>query len=173
VYNDLLSKIEQLAAAAAQLQELADHKLRSPTHTLADDVVELYNAGQFEDAKDMLVQVIKSDLDEWERIHLSLLKACHNVNPHRTIDLTGVDLSGANIQHSSLMCVNLTGANLRNAALHSTDMYGAILRDAILDDALIIATNMTEEQLLSTQSRNCTKLPARLRHLTANCHNTG
>ncbi|HBP87788.1 MAG TPA: hypothetical protein DD706_08840 [Nitrospiraceae bacterium] len=58
-------------------------------------------------------------------------------------DLSGAMLSGANLTESSLMEANLTGANLKNANVSEADLLKAILVRANLERAHLAKTDLT------------------------------
>ena len=73
-------------------------------------------------------------------------------HPNRKPDLTGADLSSANLTQASLdgadlSCTDLTGANLINTHLEHFNFNGADLRGANLKGATNITTEKLEKQV--------------------------
>ena len=71
---------------------------------------------------------------------------------HPVVDLTGADLSSANLRTSSLSGASLVYADLHSADLHGAwlvyaDLYGTDLRGAILSGAKLYGANLSDADL--------------------------
>ena len=68
-------------------------------------------------------------------------------------DLSGADLSDANLRRADLSSANLCGANLRRADLSSADLSGANLRRAVLRRAVLRHANLSDADLSDADLR--------------------
>jgi uncharacterized protein YjbI with pentapeptide repeats len=66
---------------------------------------------------------------------------------HTVIELSGADLSEADLRATNLSKANLSATNLRRAVLDAADLRGAELRDADLSEAKLSAANLPSAQL--------------------------
>ncbi len=65
------------------------------------------------------------------------------------LNLSDIDLRGANLSQLDLSGADLTGADLRDADLHSTDLSDAILNSAKMDDANLSDASLSGAHLIS------------------------
>ncbi|AFZ09272.1 pentapeptide repeat protein [Oscillatoria nigro-viridis PCC 7112] len=76
-------------------------------------------------------------------------------------DLSGINLSSANLTRADLSFVNLSGANLSSANLDSATLWGTILTGANLSDAILdyaeLASDLVDVDLREA-SLECTQL---------------
>ena len=70
-----------------------------------------------------------------------------NEEEGKRADLSGANLSGADLSDADLTCANLYGANLFGADLTCANLYGANLYGANLSDANLYRTNLTGADL--------------------------
>lgn len=99
--------------------------------------------------KEQAVELLKNDLEgfnKWKRD-----------NPRKQLDLSGVDLAGANLQGAQLGQANLSGANLRGVNLTSAMLAAVDLSNADLTDADLTGSNLHRASFKGTNLHN-TKL---------------
>ncbi len=80
------------------------------------------------------LRLLKTDLaqfNQWKREH-----------PQERLDLSGVDLRGANLKGAQLGSLNLSGADLRGADLTDAALGGADLTGANLEGATLVGANL-------------------------------
>lgn len=98
------------------------------------------------DAKTELISAIQSNgtagLTEWIEKHKV------DVTP---IDLSGADLNGVNLTKAPLAGANLSDANLTNAKLSYAELTNADLSKAQLRDAVFVGANLAKAQLRMAQ----------------------
>ncbi|MSQ21778.1 MAG: pentapeptide repeat-containing protein [Dehalococcoidia bacterium] len=78
-------------------------------------------------------------------------------NPAAVPDLSGVDLSGANLAQADLNRANLAGANLGNANLEKADLRGADLTSATLHRARLQGVDLQDAKVggFESEGRIC------------------
>jgi len=118
------------------------------------------------------VELLRRDVDAWNRWRVE--------NPSAPVDLSGADLSRADLLLGNLSGAALAGANLVLANLKGADLSGADLRRANLVGARMIgvdlertdlrgadlrtAEDLTQEQLAESFGDKDTQLPEGLKH---------
>ncbi|MEG4964370.1 pentapeptide repeat-containing protein [Microcoleus sp. K4-B3] len=118
------------------------------------DVEELYRRYAAGERNFSGVDLSHADLNIAKVIYIEYLQPGQN-------DLSGINLSDANLTRADLSCVNLSGANLSSANLDSatlecTILTGANLRKAILDYAELVCDLIDVD--LREASIFCTRL---------------
>ncbi len=121
------------------------------------------------------VELLRHDVDAWNRWKVE--------NPSAPVNLSGADLSRADLLLANLSGADLSGASLVLANLKGADLSGADLRGANLVGARMIgvdleranlcgadlrtAEDLTQEQLAESLGDQSTQLPEGLKHPVA------
>ncbi len=98
------------------------------------------------DKKEVL-GMLKKNVDQFNKFRKE--------NPAVVIDLSGADLSGANLVNADLGRANLAGANLQRANLDHATLGSAVLEKADLRGANITSTNFHRAKLQGADLSGC------------------
>ena len=94
-----------------------------------------------------------------------------DASPKEHLDLSGTDLSSANLSNARLSGANLSKANLSGARLSETNLGGASLTEADLTGAILTGANPTGPRGLRRRWQGSSpQTPPSVPPLLATCH---